>query len=156
MKNKSLNFACRAVVAMAVCLSWPSFQAMGAGDVAGKTEDKGGIVASVKKLLLSHKPGSNETGGRGLLTTQGPSGTYVNPTSATLPERDFTFQYCTVSPNNSDTPVKPHGFMVGYGVRDDLEVGGVVSYASISPGEDEYGFGPLVRLRLRKQDGNIP
>src|SRR5687768_12635254 len=46
--------------------------------------------------------------GRGLLTLQGPSGMFINPTSATLPQGKFTLQYCNFYPENQ-TEVVAHG-----------------------------------------------
>src|SRR5262245_3375262 len=48
--------------------------------------------------------------GRGLLTLQGPSGMFINPTSATLPQGKFTLQYCNFYPENN-TEIVTHGFM---------------------------------------------
>jgi hypothetical protein len=59
---------------------------------------------------------------RGLITLQGPSGMFINPTSATLPQGKFTLQYCLFFPNR-DTDIVGHGTLISYGVLDWLEVG---------------------------------
>ena len=61
---------------------------------------------------------------RGLITLEGPSGMFINPTSATLPQGKFTIQYCLFFPNR-DTDIVGHGTLISYGVTDWLEVGAV-------------------------------
>jgi hypothetical protein len=85
--------------------------------------------------------------GRGLLTLQGPSGMFINPTSATLPQGKFTLQYCNFYPENN-TEIVTHGFMASYGVTDWLEVGGVANIANVPKGRDLGIGGPLIRIRL--------
>jgi hypothetical protein len=85
--------------------------------------------------------------GRGLLTLQGPSGMFINPTSATLPQGKFTLQYCNYYPENN-TEIVSHGFMAAYGVTDWLEVGGTAGVANVPKGRDLASGGPLVRIRL--------
>src|SRR5215204_4899285 len=53
--------------------------------------------------------------GRGLLTLEGPTGMFINPTSATLPQGAYTAQYCTLFPNTDDEIVG-HGWMASYGI----------------------------------------
>jgi hypothetical protein len=91
--------------------------------------------------------------GRGLLTLQGPTGMFINPTSATLPAHAFTAQYCFFLPENSGD-VWGHGAIISYGVTDWLELGGIGSL--IATGDDPIGAGPMVRVRLLKNDGWIP
>lgn len=86
-------------------------------------------------------------GGRGLLTLQGPSGMFINPTSGTLPQGAFTLQYCNFYPNNR-TEVVAHGWMASYGVTDWLEIGALANVLNV-PVDEELGLGgPLVRIRL--------
>jgi len=86
-------------------------------------------------------------GGRGLLTLQGPSGMFLNPTSGTLPQGKFTLQYCNFYPENR-TEVVAHGWMAAYGITDWLEIGAVASVVNV-PVDRELGVGgPLVRVRL--------
>lgn len=91
--------------------------------------------------------------GRGLITLEGPSGLFISPTSATLPEGAFTAQYCVFFPNH-DTVVG-HGALLAYGVSDWLEVGGVGNYVNV-PGDNILNGGPFARVRLLKHDGIIP
>jgi hypothetical protein len=86
-------------------------------------------------------------GGRGLLTLQGPSGMFINPTSGTLPQGKFTLQYCNLYVDNH-TDVVVHGWMASYGVTDWLEVGAIADVANV-PVDTNLGVGgPLVRVRL--------
>ena len=59
---------------------------------------------------------------RGLITLEGPSGMFMNPTSATLPKGKFALNYCLFFPNQ-DTDVVGQGIMFSFGVMDWLEVG---------------------------------
>jgi hypothetical protein len=95
--------------------------------------------------------------GRGLITLQGPSGLFINPTSATLPQNLFTAQYCIFLPN-TEGEVIGHGLMASFGVTDWLEVGGIANLVDLDkPVNREFIVGgPLVRLRLMKDEGWMP
>src|SRR5215207_2552236 len=97
-------------------------------------------------------------GGRGLLTMEGPTGLFINPTSGTLPAGAFTAQYCFFLPNwSASDPLMAHGALISYGVTDWLEIGGLFSAIDIDGGDTLYSGGPMVRARLLKQDdGCIP
>lgn len=95
--------------------------------------------------------------GRGLLTLEGPTGLFINPTSATLPRNTFTLQYCFFLPdNNSD--VVGHGLLAAYGVTDWLELGAYGNYIDLNAGANDEltGAGPFARVRLIEPDGFIP
>ena len=83
---------------------------------------------------------------RGLITLEGPSGMFINPTSATLPQNELFF--------DTDTDVVGHGILLSYGVRDWLEIGFVGNLLDVnSPGppsrEDTFVVGgPMARIRL--------
>lgn len=101
---------------------------------------------------------AEETGyeaGRGLITLEGPSGMFINPTSATLPQQAYTLQYCVFFPEN-ETDVVGHGLFAGYGVTDKLEVGGIANFIDIDDGDNLTAGGPFARYRLTKDEGNIP
>jgi len=96
-------------------------------------------------------------GGRGLLTIEGPTGMFINPTSGTMPAGAFTAQYCFFMPNWSATdPLMAHGALLSYGVTDWLEIGALFSYIDIDHGDGLFSAGPMVRVRLLKQDNVIP
>ena len=90
---------------------------------------------------------------RGLITLEGPSGMFINPTSATLPQNEFILNYCVLF-FDTDTDVVGHGILLSYGVRDWLEIGFVGNLLDInSPGppSSENTFvvgGPMARIRL--------
>jgi hypothetical protein len=97
--------------------------------------------------------------GRGLITLEGPSGMFINPTSATLPRGASTLQYCLFFPN-SDNRTIGHGAMAAYGITDWLEVGATGNYVEVNrdnPLHREFVLGgPLLRIRLLKDEGWIP
>ena len=96
-------------------------------------------------------------GGRGLLTIQGPSGLFINPTSGTMPAGAFTAQYCFFLPNwSASDPLMAHGALLSYGVTDWLEVGGVGSVLDVDGGDEYFSGGPHARVRLLKQEGFLP
>lgn len=90
---------------------------------------------------------------RGLITLEGPSGMFINPTSATLPQNEFILNYCVLF-FDTDTDVVGHGILLSYGVRNWLEIGFVGNLLDInSPGppssEDTFVVGgPMARIRL--------
>lgn len=95
-------------------------------------------------------------GGKGLITLEGPSGMFINPTSATMPEGYGTLQYCLFFPNNK-TDVVGHGLMGSYGVTDAVEVGAAGNYVDLRQAGDELvGGGPFARVRLSKDEGGLP
>lgn len=103
-------------------------------------DDKAG-----KEMTTAAEP--QYEGGRGLLTLQGPSGMFINPTSGTLPQGKFTLQYCNFYPENH-TDVVAHGWMASYGVTDWLEVGALANVINVPVDTDLGAGGPLVRIRI--------
>jgi hypothetical protein len=110
---------------------------------------------SIHKQPYEAAPDPVYEAGRGLITLEGPSGMFINPTSATLNKGQGTLQYCMYLPTrNSD--VIGNGIMASYGVTDWFEFGLVGNYVSIDGAEDFGGIGPMARLRFLKNDGFIP
>ncbi len=97
--------------------------------------------------------------GRGLITLEGPSGLFINPTSATLPQGAATLQYCLFFPN-TDNRIVGHGLMAAYGITDWLELGAIGTYIEANrdnPGHREFVLGgPMVRIRLLKDESWWP
>jgi len=93
--------------------------------------------------------------GRGLITLEGPSGMFINPTSATLNAGYSTLQYCMFLPNRN-TDVIGNGFFGAYGVTDWFEVGAIGKYIDPEGASGFGGAGPFSRVRLLKHDGVIP
>jgi hypothetical protein len=99
-------------------------------------------------------------GGRGLITLQGMSGMFLNPTSGTLNQGQLTIQYCIFF-NDYSTDVIGHGLMIDYGITDWLNIGAFGTLADV-PGRDLFespylgAGGPFVRVRLLKEKGWIP
>lgn len=98
---------------------------------------------------------------RGLVTLEGPSGMFLNPTSATLPQGTFDFGFCSVL-TNQDTDILGHHMFFSYGVRDWLELGVVADLFNfdITGGEvprGDYGTGgPMARIRLLRDRESWP
>jgi hypothetical protein len=90
---------------------------------------------------------------RGMITLEGPSGMFLNPTSATLAQGTFGFGYCLVL-TNQDTDILGHAMYFSYGVRDWLELGFVANMFNFRTSggevpEGSYGTGgPMARIRL--------
>jgi len=101
---------------------------------------------------------------RGLITLEGPSGMFIDPTSATLPQGTFILNYCVFVPTIPEgVGLVGHGILLSYGVRDWLEVGftgdlldlSIDQHTNTKTGrifpatEDTYVVGgPEVRIRL--------
>jgi hypothetical protein len=93
-------------------------------------------------------------GGRGHITTEGPTGMFLNPTSGTLAEGGIAAQYCLafLRAPGGQTNIA-HGFMVSYGVKDWLEVGAVGLLVNLDDDDHNIGVaGPFFRIRLVKDD----
>ena len=125
--------------------------------------DTGAAPAAGQPLFLAEgldsPPGYR--GGRGLITLQGMSGMFLNPTSGTLDQGQLTLQYCLFM-NDYDTDIVGHGLMVDYGVTDWLNIGAFGTAADL-PNQDLGLFdnpvaagGPFVRARLVKEQGWVP
>lgn len=95
-------------------------------------------------------------GGRGLITTEGPSGMFMNPTSGTLPAHAATLQYCFLLPTNDFSEIMGHGALLAYGVTDFLEIGAIGNYVDFDGGDDPSALGPMVRLRLMQDTAYLP
>ncbi len=96
-----------------------------------------------------------ERGGRGLLTTEGPSGMFLNPTSGTLAQGQVTAQYCLAGLEIGGDRVVAHGALASIGVTDWLEIGAIGQM--ISPdGHDFAAGGPQVRMRALADRGVWP
>jgi hypothetical protein len=111
-------------------------------------------TTAAKGPVAAPPPEEAYEAGRGLLTTEGPSGLFINPTSATLPKGAFTAQYCFFLPENDSSPWG-HGYMASYGLTDWAELGVIGLYVD-APGENPFATGPFARIRLLKDDGWIP
>ena len=118
------------------------------------------VIACACVAMLAGLAIAEETqyeGGRGLLTLEGPSGLFINPTSGTLPKNYSTIQYCLLFPNN-ENDVVAHGLLGAYGITDELEVGAQGNYIDLREADDSLsGGGPFTRYRLTKDKaGGIP
>lgn len=119
----------------------------------------GEVTLSAKNPVPPSAPVDDYVGGRGLLTIQGPTGLFINPTSGTLPAGAFTAQYCFFLPNNNADILMAHGALISYGVTDWLEVGGLFGakdFDSSVPLDDAFYGGPMARVRILKDEGFIP
>jgi hypothetical protein len=117
----------------------------------------GEVTASSKDVVTTPIVEEDYVGGRGLLTIEGPTGLFINPTSGTMPAGAFTAQYCFFLPNwSASDPLMAHGARLSFGVTDWLEVGGLFSALDIDKGDDFISGGPMVRIRLLKQDNVMP
>jgi hypothetical protein len=105
------------------------------------------ISASGKTTVVPEPPPYEA--GRGLITLQGPSGMFINPTSATLPKGAYTVQYCIFFPKDSGAIVG-HGMLASYGITDWLELGGIANLVDLNePVNEEFIVGgPMIRIRL--------
>lgn len=132
------------VVAVAVIGAWGA-----TGSFAGSQVSYDSKEGPVVEIPVSARES------RGLVTLEGPSGMFLNPTSATLPHGTFAGGYCFVL-TNQDTDILGHHMFFSYGVRDWLELGVVADIFNLDTSgvEDSltagsYGTGgPMARVRL--------
>ncbi len=101
--------------------------------------------------------GSEYIGGRGLITLEGVTGMFLNPTSGTLDEGKFTVQYCAVVTYKDGDNEVQHTAMASYGLTDWLEVGLFGRITDLANSDSDLGAGgPLARVRLLKDQDWIP
>lgn len=105
---------------------------------------------------VCHAQDSVFTGGRGLITAEGPSGMFINPTSGTLPEGAFALQGCTASLPRGDGNLAVYTATATYGVTDWFELGG--QYNNVSPNGDTHldAYGAQTRVRLLQEEAVLP
>ena len=105
-------------------------------------------------------------GGRGLITASGPTGMFLNPTSGTLAKGGISAQVfgSTIKPI-SDLPTGGqdqfayYNGLLGYGVTDWLEVGGLIQVVDRSNNADQQTVaagGGYARVRVLKDQGFFP
>jgi hypothetical protein len=112
---------------------------------------------------------NNDTGyigGRGLITASGPTGMFLNPTSGTLARGNISAQAfgSTIKPL-SDLPTggqDQFGYyngLLGYGITDWFEVGGLIQVVDRSNNADQQTVaagGGYARMRVLKDQGIFP
>lgn len=112
------------------------------------------LAGDPKDIVIEPEPVPDiYEGGRGLITLQGPTGMFINPTSGTMEAGHFTAQYCMFSPF-VDTSVVGHGWLAAYAVTDWFELAALASYVDNSV--DPAAAGPQARIRLLQNEGLIP
>jgi len=170
---KSLHPWIAASFGIAACIATPAFAQSADDEVAGPAvkmldETESDMARDdwnddeVGDAFLEEYAPQYE-GGRGLITMQGMSGMFQNPTSGTLPQGALTVQWCILV-LESDHPAAEYGngVMAAYGVTDWLEVGAFGDYivtnsAAKSAGVGDIGAGgPFVRARLIKDEEWMP
>lgn len=96
-------------------------------------------------------------GGRGLITDELATGMFLNPTSGTLRQFEFTLQYCALIFHAGDQTAVGHGAIAGFGITDWLEVGAQGLLVDL-PGNDDNPTvgGPQLRVRVLKDEAWHP
>jgi hypothetical protein len=95
-------------------------------------------------------------GGRGLITIEGISGLFLNPTSGTLRTHQLTLQYCAGLEDASVDKLVKHVAMVAYGITDWIEIGALGRIDDEPDAPNTAAFGPLFRVRILKALGSWP
>jgi hypothetical protein len=149
--------------------SWPLPEADGrrgdsgsGSESAGPRSEEGGggagaaaaDAAGGRRFLGDDEEGYE--GGRGLITLEGVSGMFLNPTSGTLPARSITAQYCVAILERDDHTEHQHTTFLSYGITDWLEVGALGRLNDPPEGSTVGGGGPLLRLRVLKDEDWLP
>jgi hypothetical protein len=109
---------------------------------------------------------STYTSGRGLITASGPTGMFLNPTSGNLAKGSISAQvFGSIIKPISDVPTggqDQFGYyngLLGYGVNDWIEVGGLIQVVDRSNNTDQQSVaagGGYARVRLLKDQGFVP
>lgn len=132
---------------------------VGASVSSAQTSESG-----APKLFANNDGAYN--GGRGLITASGPTGMFLNPTSGTMQKGDITAQVfgSTIKPisrlpNVGKDQFAYYNALLGYGITDWLEVGGLVQLADRSNNADQQSVmagGGYARVRVIKDQGLFP
>jgi hypothetical protein len=122
----------------------------GTGDAAPESSS----APRGRRLFADNEEGYE--GGRGLITLEGISGMFLNPTSGTLPARSLTAQYCVGILEKNERTEYQHTAMLSYGITDWFELG--VFGRITDPAEDPAvgGGGPLARVRITRDRSWVP
>lgn len=124
--------------------------------------------SSVPKLFANND--GAYTGGRGLITASGPTGMFLNPTSGTLQKGNISTQVfgsvlkpisrvSTTPPTTGKDQFGYYNALLGYGITDWLEIGGLAQLADRSNGGDQQSVmagGGYARVRVIKDQGLFP
>jgi hypothetical protein len=116
--------------------------------------------------LFASNNDTGYSGGRGLITASGPTGMFLNPTSGTLARGSISAQAfgSTIKPL-SDLPTggqDQFGYyngLLGYGITDWFEVGGLIQVVDRSNNADQQTVaagGGYARMRVLKDQGIFP
>lgn len=96
----------------------------------------------------------------GNITLEGPTGMFLNPTSATLKKDMFIVQYCAAILKFKNNNTVDHYAIASYGLTDWFELGalGRIWDLNDSPAHDvtPSGGGPFARLRILQEKKLIP
>ena len=142
------------------CFSLHTTQGSGALTPSAAFADDASLISS---LFAAND--ASYSGGRGLITLEGVSGMFLNPTSGTLSQGEFTGQYCAARLDAKDGIEVQHTPMVAYGVTDWLEIGAFgsiseratsgISATRRSPSRDSFGT-PILKAREPKSIRRAP
>ncbi len=125
--------------------------------LGGWTQTALGQDQSTSDWTMFAPSGEDYVGGRGLITLEGMTGMFLNPTSGTLNEGQFTVQYCAVLTYKNGGNEVQHTAMASYGVTDWLELGVFGRVTDLANSNTNLGAGgPLVRMRLLKDEDWLP
>lgn len=100
-------------------------------------------------------------GGRGLITNQGPTGMFLNPTSGTMPKGQFTAQFFATSVQFAPSTDQNawYNAMGSYGITDWLELGAILQLLRLDNNGSRLSImsgGPFARIRVLKDEGFWP
>ena len=115
----------------------------------------------IPRLFASNNDDDQYVGGRGLITNQGPTGMFLNPTSGTLPQGSLTAQVFATSVQFSPSRDQNAWYngMGSYGITDWFELGGIVQLLRQDNNLDNQSImsgGPFARIRVLKDQGVWP
>lgn len=100
------------------------------------------------------------TSSHGNLTLEGPTGMFLNPTSALLKKNEIIVQYCAAILKFNNTSLIDHYAIASYGLTDWLELGVTGRVWDMDSGPtyrgSQSGGGPFARLRLLKEGRLLP
>jgi hypothetical protein len=137
--------------------------------IVGVGMDPSGSFAETAESVSPKFFANNEgdySGGRGLITASGPTGMFLNPTSGTLTKGAISAQVfgsvikpISTLPTGGQDQFAYYNGLLGYGVTDWLEVGGLMQVVDRSSNADQQTVaagGGYARVRVLKDQGLFP
>jgi hypothetical protein len=109
----------------------------------------GAATEALQERIAPHHAQLGPSARRGLITLEGVTGMYLNPTSSTLPRQALSLGFCDSLLEQDDDIELQHTAMLAYGLTEALEVGLTGRVSDLDNDDQRVAAGgPFLRCRL--------